>query len=87
MKGAPRHRRAASRSGGATSAERDGRPVKRRTNSSATPWSVSVPEGRSREPWPCRDRRCLLSRSLPLSLSLSLSLPLNLPRPLPQMRC
>jgi hypothetical protein len=48
---------------------------------------VSVPEGRSREPWPCRDRRCLLSRSLPLSLSLSLSLPLNLPRPLPQMRC
>jgi hypothetical protein len=31
MTNAPRHRRAASRSGGATSAERDGRPVSRRT--------------------------------------------------------
>jgi hypothetical protein len=39
---ASRHRRAASRSGGATSAERDGRPVERRTRCSATFWSVAV---------------------------------------------
>jgi hypothetical protein len=45
---ASRHRRAASRSPGATSAERDGRPVNRRIHCSATPWSVTVPDGRDR---------------------------------------
>jgi hypothetical protein len=41
MTNATRHRRAASRSGGATSAELDGRPAKPRTQSSAMAWSVS----------------------------------------------
>jgi hypothetical protein len=51
MKDAPRHRRAASRSGGAMSAERDGRPVRRRTRCSATPRSVPDPGDR----WPSPD--------------------------------
>jgi hypothetical protein len=49
---APSHRRAASRSGGATSAERDGRPLERRTQCPVGFWSVTVAEGRGRLLWP-----------------------------------
>jgi hypothetical protein len=49
---ATRHRRAASRSGGATSAERDGRPLERRTQCPVGFWSVTVAEGRGRLLWP-----------------------------------
>jgi hypothetical protein len=48
---APRHRRAASRSGGATSAERDGRPVFRRTSpETATDFEPSDPGDSSSPP-------------------------------------
>jgi hypothetical protein len=67
---APCHRRAASRNGGATSAERDGRPVDRESQCTATVWSVTGPGDRG----PCPGtggctgpRRCLPPLTLPLS--------------------
>jgi hypothetical protein len=95
---APRHRRAASRSGGATSAERDGRPVHRRTQCPPKPRSVTGVRGRSGSPR-CRCRRGwgaqgrlgpwpgavsgIRGRSGPCTARCSLSLNLPLPLPLP----